>query len=256
MAFLDEVRVFLKKEAGLDVSGVRDGQLERRVANFLRRHNIQDKEVFRTLKSDKELFEDFLDGLTINVTSLFRNADRWETASAVLKEMGSRPRIWSAGCSKGAEAYTMSIICAENHQTPSILGTDIDERIMAKAVEGVYSEQEVREVPERLKKKYLTQVEKDWRVNPSVAKAVRFQRQDLLAGPLPKGKFDFIACRNVAIYFSRESIKGLHEGLASALNPGGYLFIGSTERVDGPGELGLTNVSPFLYQLDKEMARK
>ncbi len=256
MAFLDEVRTLLKTQAGLDVSGVRDGQLERRVSNFMRRHGQTEETLLGAVSADKELLEKFLDGLTINVTSLFRNADRWTIVAPILKQLGSRPRIWSAGCSKGAEAYTMSIICAENKQAASILATDIDERIMAKAVEGVYKDAEMREVEDRIKEKYFTQIGQEWRVDKKIASAVRFQQQDLLAGKLPSGKFDFIACRNVAIYFSREAKVGLHERLASTLNPGGYLFIGSTERVENPVDIGLKNVSPFLYQSSPELVRR
>ncbi|MFV1989688.1 MAG: protein-glutamate O-methyltransferase CheR [Acidimicrobiales bacterium] len=256
MAFLDEVRHLLKDKAGLDVSGVRDGQLERRVTNFMRRARLTEETLLSAVVADKDLLEKFLDGLTINVTSLFRNADRWTIVGPILKELGPRPRIWSAGCSKGAEAYTISIICAENHQTPSILATDIDARIMAKAVEGIYKDSEMREVDDAIKAKYFTRMDHEWRVDKKVASCVRFQHQDLLAGVLPSGGFDFIACRNVAIYFSREAKLGLHERLASTLNPGGYLFIGSTERVENPGDIGLTNVSPFIYQSTAELVRR
>lgn len=253
---LEQVRQYLKREVGLDVSGVRDEQLERRVTNFLRRHRLEPAQLSSSL-TDPELREKFLDSLTINVTSLFRNAERWDRIAEILPSLGSTPKLWSAGCSKGAEAYTMGIICDQLGIRPSILATDIDDRILATAVEGLFSEQEIKEIPPATLKKYLTkQPDGDWRVDRRIASLVKFGKQDLLSGPMPPGKFDLIACRNVAIYFSVEAKRGLHARLADALVPGGYLFIGSTERVDGPQDLGLSVVSPFIYQRDAELARR
>lgn len=251
MTVLDDIRRLLKNQVGLDMTGVRDEQLERRIANYCRRNRIEQSELMATL-SDAETLDRFLDSLTINVTSLFRNADRWAEIEKVMKTFGGRPELWSAGCSKGAEAYTMAIIADRLGLKPSIFASDIDTRILAAAVEGVYSDQEIREVPRDVLAKYLTEVDGNYRVDRKVASMVRFDRQDLLAGPMPAKKFDLIACRNVAIYFSQEAKRGLHANLASCLKPGGYLFIGSTERVDDPAGLGLKSTSPFIYQAASE----
>ncbi|MEM8903272.1 MAG: protein-glutamate O-methyltransferase CheR [Actinomycetota bacterium] len=248
---LDEVRQFLKKKVGLDVDGVRDEQLERRITNYCRRHRVADDELIATL-SDEATLDRFLDSLTINVTSLFRNAERWERIAEILPSLGPRPELWSAACSKGAEPYTMAMIADRLDIKPNILATDIDTRILAAAVEGVYTAQEVKEVPRNYAKAYLSEVDGQYHVARSIASTVKFERGDLLAGPLPRKKFDLIACRNVAIYFSQDAKRLLHANLAGCLKPGGYLFIGSTERVDGPGDLGLRAVSPFIYQLDAE----
>lgn len=251
MSVLDDVRRLLKSKVGLDLTGVRDEQLQRRISNYCRRHRIEERELIPTL-SDPETMDVFLDSLTINVTSLFRNADRWEEIEKILRTLGPRPDIWSAGCSKGAEAYTLGIISHRLGIRPSILATDIDTRILAAAVEGLFTEQEVREVPADVFAKYLSPVDREYRIDRSVASLVTFERQDLLSGPMPRRRFDLIACRNVAIYFSQEAKRTLHANLAGCLKPGGYLFIGSTERVDQPADLGLRTTSPFIYQAVSE----
>ncbi|MEO1062718.1 MAG: protein-glutamate O-methyltransferase CheR [Actinomycetota bacterium] len=251
MNVLDDVRRFLKTKVGLDVDGVRDEQLERRIANYCRRNRVTEQDLISTL-GDSATLDRFLDSLTINVTSLFRNAERWSKVEEILRDLGPRPELWSAACSKGAEPYTMAIIADRLKIKPSIWATDIDNRILATAVEGVFAPQEVKEVPADVLRNYLHEVDGNYHVDRKIASMVKFERQDLLSGPMPKKRFDLIACRNVAIYFSQEAKRVLHSNLASCLKPGGYLFIGSTERVDGPRELGLTSVSPFIYQLDTE----
>jgi chemotaxis protein methyltransferase CheR len=248
---LEDVRRFLKTKVGLDVDGVRDQQLERRIANYCRRHRVAEADLIGTL-SDESTLDVFLDSLTINVTSLFRNAERWEKVEEILAGLGPRPELWSAACSKGAEPYTMAIIADRLNIKPNVLATDIDTRILASAVEGVFGPQEVKEVPKDVLRTYLSEVDGSYRVDRKIASMVKFERQDLLSGPMPRKKFDLIACRNVAIYFSHDAKRILHTNLAGCLKPGGYLFIGSTERVDGPGDLGLTTVSPFIYQMVAE----
>lgn len=250
MTILDDVRVFMKTKVGLDVTGVRDEQLERRITNFMRRHRLEADELIAAL-ADAQTLDKFLDSLTINVTSLYRNADRWAQVAELIKDMPQQPKIWSAGCSKGAEAYTVASICSELGKRGDILATDIDNRIIAQAIEGVFNDAEVREVPPDISKKYLTPVDGGHRVDRRLSAMVTFRRHDLLAGALPSGGFDLIACRNVAIYFSQEAKQELHGRLATALAPGGFLFIGSTERVDDPVGIGLESVSPFIYRTTK-----
>jgi chemotaxis protein methyltransferase CheR len=246
-AVLNDVRSFLKTKVGLDVTGVRDEQLERRIANFLRRNNLKPEELIGSLGEEGTL-DRFLDSLTINVTSLFRNADRWQQVAKLLPELGRVPKFWSAGCSKGAEAYTMAMLCAEAGMKGEILATDIDNRILATAVEGIFSEAETREMPPAIRDRYMTKVDGGYRVERRISSMVTFKRHDLLAGATPGKNFDMIACRNVAIYFSQEAKNELHGRLVKCLRPGGYLFIGSTERVDDPVGLGLESASPFIYQ--------
>jgi chemotaxis protein methyltransferase CheR len=147
--------------------------------------------------------------------------------------------MWSAGASTGAEAYTMAIICKEAGKAVDIVASDIDTRALEKARLGRYTNQEMNEVPEKIKDKYFTQDGQQWVVDPSLRSHIRFKKHDLLAEPAVGSRFDLIACRNVVIYFSRDAQSGLHRRLAESLRPGGVLFIGSAERIAEPEEIGL-----------------
>lgn len=238
---LEAVRNLMRRKEGLEIGGIRDQQLRRRLESFGRRVGIPDNEaLINRLRTDAGLRERFTDALTINVTSVFRNADTWDVLqNHYLAKMGRHLRMWSAGASTGAEAYSMAIVCKENGQTVDIVASDIDSRALEKARLGRYTSQEMHEVPLKIRDKYFRQDGLEWVVDPSLRDRIRFKKHDLLADPAVGNRFDLIACRNVVIYFSREAQRGLHRRLAESLRPGGVLFIGSAERISDPEVIGL-----------------
>lgn len=242
MDLLENVRNLMRRYESLETGGIRDAQLQRRIDSFTRKQGIENEaELLGALRRDPELREQLIDALTINVTSVFRNADSWDVLrNRYLPEMGRRVRMWSAGASTGAEAYTMAISAQENGQTADIVATDIDTRSLEKAKLGFYPNQELREAPADLRDKYFTQEDSGWTVDPELKKRIRFKKHDLLADPVVGTRFDLIACRNVVIYFSREAQRDLHRRLAEALRPGGILFIGGAERIADPESIGLS----------------
>jgi chemotaxis protein methyltransferase CheR len=241
MNTLDAVRNIMSRYESLQIGGIRDAQLQRRVSSFMRRHGIvEEADLVASLRRDPGLRAQMIDALTINVTSVFRNADAWEVLRRnYLPKMGSRIKMWSAGASTGAEAYSMAIVAKENGQTADIIATDIDQRSLDKALLGRYTSQELNETPADIRAKYFTQDGDEWVVDPTLRRSIRFKRHDLLAEPAVGSNFDLIACRNVVIYFSSEAQRGLHRKLAAALKPGGVLFIGGAERVAEPAGNGL-----------------
>lgn len=245
-----QIRRVMKDTESLNINGVRDNQLDRRVNAFIRKAGIADiRTLVRNLSDDGALRQRFMDGLTINVTNLFRNAKQWATVqNEIFPEFGPRPRIWSAGCSTGAEPYSISIIATEVGKRAEVVATDIDRGALQKANVAWYRNDEMREVPEHLLDKYFTKEGDGWIVDPSLRRNVRFSRHDLLEDPLPPGKFDMIACRNVAIYFSNEAKEQLHGRLATALKPNGVLFIGGAERISDPLSIGLELDQPQFYR--------
>lgn len=241
MNTLDSIRSLMSRLEGLEIGGIRDAQLQRRISSFSRRRNIEDEaELVNQLRRDGELRAQLIDALTINVTSVFRNASSWDILrSEFLPRFGPRVKMWSAGASTGAEAYSMAISAKENGQVADIIATDIDQRSLDKAKIGRYPNQELNETPSEIKDKYFTQDGAEWVVDPALRRSIRFKKHDLLADPVVGNRFDLIACRNVVIYFSRDAQQDLHKRLAGALRPGGILFIGGAERIAEPEAIGL-----------------
>jgi len=249
MSTLDDVRSIMSRHESLELGGVRDAQLQRRIASFMRRAGIQDEiDLVGRLRREADLRNRMIDALTINVTSLFRNADSWRLLrDKFLPDLGPRVKMWSAGASTGAEAYSLAISARENGQTASIVATDIDQRSLDKALLGRYPRQEMNETPADVKSKYFTEDGEWWVVDPTLRRSIRFKKHDLLAEPVVGTRFDLIACRNVVIYFSREAQVELHQKLAEALRPGGILFIGGAERIADPEAIGLDPVDRPFY---------
>lgn len=150
-------------------------------------------------------------------------------------------RIWSAGCSTGEEAYTIAITLFEyfNGKVPPeflILATDIDTQVLEKAQEGNYPADHLSEVDPKYLKTYFTQNENEkgvfFKVIDQLKKVVYFRRLNLLSDEYPmKKKFDIIFCRNVIIYFDRETQKRLFEKYYNYLKDDGYLLIGHSENI-------------------------
>jgi chemotaxis protein methyltransferase CheR len=130
----------------------------------------------------------------------------------------------------------------------SIAGTDIDKRMIERARLGLFSEDDARTAPPELLNVGFDRVEGGWRARMNLRSMTRFDPGDLLQMQPRSGAYDLILCRNTVIYFAEPIRDELHSRLAGALRPGGYLVIGSTERVSRPSALGLTMQHPFIYR--------
>jgi chemotaxis protein methyltransferase CheR len=191
--------------------------------------------------------------MTINVSQLWRNPGQFELlAGTVIPELAESGRIrcWSAGCSYGAEAYTLAAICA--HAAPSarveIHGTDIDARMIERARAGRFSEADVRTAPPAQLERWFRPVADGWEAVPELRMKVRFTTGDLLSGRIPTAAYDLVLCRNVVIYFTEDVRDRLHARLAASLRRDGYLMIGSSERIADPAGTGLDAAAPFIYR--------
>ncbi len=158
--------------------------------------------------------------------------------------------IWSAGCSIGAEPYSLSMIMKE--MTPGkrhrILATDLDIEILAKAKKGVYMENEIKSLsPERRQKYFDKLPDNKYAVKEDIKSCIEFKRHNLLKDPFEKD-FDLILCRNVVIYFTEEAKDQLYTRFFGALKPGGILFVGATEAILNFRKMGYTSYQPFFYQ--------
>lgn len=194
---------------------------------------------------DKEL-SDFINAITTNLTSFFREGHHFhylkETVFPELKKkhmQDQRIRIWSAGCSTGMETYSIAITLRDavfpSGWDVKILATDLDSEVLRKAKEGIYVPDDISELPEHVvQSSFLhNDAKREIRVKDSLKKNISFKRLNLLERWPMKGPFDVIFCRNVVIYFDKPTQKTLFNRYADMLAPGGYLFIGHSENLNG-----------------------
>ncbi len=244
----------VKQLTGIDLAQYKEAQMKRRLTTLRNKNGYPTfASFFSAMTSDKKLFYEFLDKMTINVSEFWRNPNRWETLrDNVLPELAagkSRLRVWSAACSTGEEPYTLAMILNDHGllQNTYLLATDIDDGALAKAAEGLYLERSLKDVPPDVANRYFTPDGVMYRFDPKLKKAVTFKKQNMLLDEFEDG-FDLIVCRNVMIYFTEEAKQKLYHRFAKALRPGGILFVGSTEQIFSPGNYGLEASETFFYR--------
>jgi chemotaxis protein methyltransferase CheR len=245
----------VRRLCGVDLAQYKRGQMERRVRTWAQRRGTPELAAYgRRLMADAEELDAFLDRVTINVSHLWRHEEQWEVLRKhVLPELSERGRVraWSAGSSYGAEAFTIAAVCREAAPATrmEIHGTDLDRRMVARARTGVFTAEDARTAPRNMLERHFAATEDGgWQARPELMRMVRFEGGDLLRMPVPAEEYDLIFCRNTVIYFTEEVRDALHERLAKALRPGGYLFVGTSERVADPRGLGLTSPFHFVYR--------
>jgi chemotaxis protein methyltransferase CheR len=238
----------------VDLSQYKRGQMERRVRSFAERKGITDlSQYLLLLRRSSDEVDEFLDRVTINVSQLWRNPEQWTLlGDKVIPELADdgRLRCWSAGSSYGAEAYTLAAVAAQvaPKVTTSIQGTDIDRRMVARAREGFFTVDDARTAPRRQLDRWFEEAPGGYQAKPELKRVVRFEVGDLLRLQPKRGAYDLVLCRNTVIYFNEDVRDALHARLAESLRPGGYLMVGSTERVSNAADLGLAPAHPFTYR--------
>ena len=259
MTTVDEYVVFCRGVRALcriDLEQYKRGQMERRIRSFASSRGVAVlAEYLRLLRRDRTELDAFLDRITINVSQLWRNPDQWAALAAdVLPDLaaGGRIRAWCAGCSYGAEAYTLAAVAADAvpRARLEVRGTDIDARMVARAREGRFSLDDARDVPPAALARWFRREGRELVAHDDLRRRLRFDAGDLLRMEVRVRAFDLVLCRNTVIYFTPEVRDGVHARLARALRPGGVLLVGSTERVADPASLGLRQLRPFTYRRD------
>jgi len=196
-----------------------------------------------------------MDVVSTNKTDFYREPAHFDflrqTLLPELYEEKKNIKLWSAGCSSGPEVYTLAIELSEFASAHagfdfSILGTDISTLMLKKAHAAIYPEDMVEMIPIDLKRKYLLR-SKDKskrlvRINPILRQKARYQRLNFMDDTYPVNEqFDIIFCRNVLIYFDRDTQEKVINKLCNYLRPGGYFFLGHSESI--------TNINVPLKQL-------
>lgn len=247
----------LNRKTGIDLQLYKEQQMRRRINNLIQKTEFKSYTTFfADAVRNKQKFADFIEYLTINVSEFFRNADKFgmletDIIPYLLKSSSNGSlNIWSAGCSIGAEPYSLAIIMKE--LTPGkrnrILASDLDIEIIAKAKQAIYTADEIKAMRPDRKTKYFTKtVDGKFALKPEIKTAVEFKRHNLLKDPF-ETNFDLILCRNVVIYFTEEAKAELYKNFFKALKPGGILFVGGTESILNSRQIGYDTYKPFFYQ--------
>lgn len=254
----DELATFkaaLGPLVGLDLAAYKPRQMERRITALLHRSGARSlSELLAVLVASPQRRRAFVDGLTINVSEFLRNPEQFQAlGERVLPELLARHerlQIWSAGCSMGAELFSVGIWLEQLGALDrcELVGSDLDRGILARAQTGLYSAHEIQGVPDAWRDRYFTPCEGQFRFASDAIRArTRFVAHNLLEDP-PMTACHLILCRNVVIYLNEASKRKLYRAFASALVPGGVLFVGNAERMFGHREIGFEALAPFFYR--------
>ncbi len=200
-----------------------------------------------------------LSAVTTNVTAFFREAHHFEVLTRqVLPPLihaarkGARVRLWSAACSSGEEPYSIAMCVLDAFPDAAkhdflILGTDIDPAIVSKAEAGSYDDDLLQGLSPARRDKYFSRIQSAFEVRANLREVTRFAELNLHHDWPFSGAFDVIFCRNVVIYFDEQARQRLWQRFAGQITATGHLFIGHSERVDGPAQAAFRLVGPTHY---------
>ena len=250
---------YFKKEiyalTSIDLSSYKENQMKRRIDTLITKRKIDGYEKYvQGLKTDKQLFEEFVNYITINVSEFYRNPEQWKQLDEIIipdliQKFGKNLKIWSAACSTGDEPY--SLVMALSRHLPlsniKIYATDLDKQVIEKAKVGLYSEKSLASVPEDLKKKYFVKVGPSYKISDEIKARVQFKEHNLLKNDY-LNDYHLIVCRNVLIYFTEEAKDDVFKKFYKSLAKGGILFIGSTEQIMNYKDIGYERMKSFFYQ--------
>jgi len=240
---------------GVDLERYDPGPMRQRLAGYFSLINAGDVEGYLdSIENDPDAREALRCFITVSASEFFRDPQMFEALEKqVLPELvRSKPGLtaWSAGCSSGAEAYSVAMVLED--VAPGVdnrvLGTDVDVQMLARArAGGPYAPAELANVSQRRLLKHFSPENACYRARPELRDTVSFRMHDLLQNEFEEG-FDLILCRNVAIYLSVEARGQLMARFARALQEDGVLFVGATEAIVYAEALGLKHMHGPFYR--------
>ncbi|MGC8936923.1 MAG: CheR family methyltransferase [Candidatus Methanomethylicaceae archaeon] len=234
----DEELLYITKlveRYGFSISNFKKEFLKRRImARMSMTRTLSVRDYCILLKRSFEEVKSLLDSTFINVSEFFRDPPLWEELSSLFKHFlyyNRFVRIWSAGCSCGEEPYSIALTILKTFNRSEgvrIIATDIDEKAIEIAMEGVYEKNALKNVPPELIEKYFIKEGERYKISQKIKQMVNFVRHDVVRDQIFTG-CDFVLCRNLMIYFPRDVQMKLIEKFWSALNLNGYLILGLSE---------------------------
>ena len=241
-----------------------EGRLQKRLQKHQFRSFNQYYELITSPKGKQEVIH-MVDQVSTNKTDFFREPAHFDFLEQIILPQhekrsgtGYKPiKIWSSASSSGEEVYTTCMVIEEYNRKRgfinySVQGTDISSEILKRAINAVYTEKSIQQLPLNLKERYFLR-SKDRsqnlvRVIPEIRKKTSFSRLNLMQGHYGEvNRFDLIFCRNVLIYFDRKTQEEVVRKQCQTLRKGGYFFLGHTESITGM-ELPLRQIHPTIYQ--------
>jgi len=263
------IAAMIHAETGIVLSERKTMLAYSRLAPLVRRSGLTSFGAFLdTLAGDPATFTEVVAALTTNHTYFHREPHHFEHFASVVRpallaraQGGAKARIWSAGCSTGEEIFTLLMVLAGPQREEGLriarsgilaLASDISVNALAGAREASYPQGALDALPEALRSLWCAPVtrggEQRLAIDPALVAMVRFRTLNLMGEWPMRHPFDVIFCRNVMIYFDTPTKERLVERFARQLVPGGYLYIGHSERVSGPASALLEPVGPTIYR--------
>ena len=251
------ISAILYDVAGIKLSEGKEGLVVSRLGKRMREVGIASFRSYITrVREDPHELREMIDRLTTNKTSFFRESAHFDfLRTRALPAWGDREvAIWSAGCSSGEEPYTLATVLFDHAQGGDahgrILATDLSHRVLVKAKEGAYNAESVRDIPPQTLQRHFERVRDGagdrWVAREHLRSVIRFGKLNLMGEWPMKGPFDAIFCRNVMIYFDRETQERLVQRFSRLLAPDGYLFVGHSETLHSM-QHDLRYVAPAAY---------
>jgi chemotaxis protein methyltransferase CheR len=239
-------RSLLLSRAGLHYPEQRRNDLQHALSQAARAARLPNLTALADLVTDDPLaWEDLISEITIGETYFFRNTAHFHALrQRILPELfaarnhSAYLRLWSAGCATGEEPYSLAMTISELLPDPrwqvSILATDINQRFLQRAREGLYGSWSFRDTPDQIRERYFTPEGPRWRLRPEIRRQVIFSQLNLAEPVYPSPTngtlaLDIIFCRNVTIYFDEATTRQVAQRFFEALAPGGWLVIGHAE---------------------------
>ncbi len=262
-----QIAAMLHADSGIFLSEQKESLVYSRLVKRLRALGLSSFKDYCALvagSSGVDERQKMLAALTTNVTRFFREPHHFQHLKDVVlppllqaAKRGGRVRIWSAGCSKGQEPYSIAMTVlsmmpdAGNHDI-KILATDIDPYVLQEGREGVYEKSELDDMPKPERSRFFSAADGGmWSVSEDMQRLVSFKELNLIGQWPIKGPFDVIFCRNVVIYFNEDTQAKIWARFAGLLAVKGLLCIGHSERLSGPAQPRFKPTGTTMYTLDR-----
>jgi chemotaxis protein methyltransferase CheR len=259
---------FIQTELGIKMPETKKTMLQARLQKRLWKLGITSFDEYCDYLFSHEGMENevshMINVVTTNKTEFFREPKHFEylverALPDLIERKGLRDRfmVWCAGCSTGEEPYSLAMVLNNfAEQVPEfhflILATDISTKVLEEAKLGIYDQERIKPIPKWMRKRYLLKSKEKERelvrISPELRAFIRFRRLNFMNRNFGlRESMDIIFCRNVIIYFDRPTQETVLNRICSYLNPGGYLFTGHSETLNGMN-LPLVPVSHTVYQ--------